>query len=899
MDSIGGDHFAAYKQYKEDTENIAGWLAFNSLQCRCQIDQSPPSSTTTTGPSKRLKGKARTQGYGAKISKSSKRPIQSKHPISVSDFSFMAKTIADFRPKVIVPEALDNLFRRAIDTRREFTQWYQKHCPEEKESNERHAHFTSVLTNTWEILRPFKAARTAPATKKKKENPPKIPEPEDTSASLSNRFSRLEVEEPSEQGPQNETSSSAELDDNNYELTDIEPVKLVKTQEDLEADFFFAIIAFMKELDEVRSYIRTIWKSYSQDTAELILPSLVTNTAIQLVRRAEHELDLLVERPEKYPSSSYPSGTFPDIFIVQALADFVKPTSWCPRFSCSHAEICLLDTFAALKHSLFEYTSRGRRYMLGDGYGGNETETFRRINRILPYLAGVATGLRGRFAFASDEITSAVGYMFRTETIPIWVAFGVRLLLDIQDELQTVPGKALWEVQTHTIDKLSEYKSRKFDEPTVDNDKARLLLPMLNEYQSVALANNFQLMFLRSGLIDSSGRPIQLNRGPLNDRPGPPEFFRDPDYFLRINPLKCGMLKYGLYLHTHSYVADHLEETWLGITCMLQLYVTCRTLWPLDPVWHDMEYFMHHQDVEHLFYGRVPKTWNGFYKKFMLAAGYQISSFAKNSRVKSPQAKKHRRRVSNPCLLDSILMPWMASGSGRDDAMILKLTSTISDPKSYAAKARQAGLGPVVKENVNEKLDKTRSKPDRGTVNILKNMEFFIKTENSDLFFDWLSFAETCQGIWKQIYALYDFNGAKHAFPLAMTALIMIDAEEYHTTAKTLDEDLASSTFKSARSLLSQTWQVIQAHIKMDTEVSFEGDDHYKDAKVWLGDQELFNMSIILDESQYLDMAPEFVQSVYKNWPEAELRRRAVRRMKKTDLSNPNVSGQSDKDSGK
>jgi hypothetical protein len=47
------------------------------------------------------------------------------------------------------------------------------------------------------------------------------------------------------------------------------------------------------------------------------MASLLTNTAIELVRRSEHELDLTIERPKKYPASSFPAWTFPGIFIFE------------------------------------------------------------------------------------------------------------------------------------------------------------------------------------------------------------------------------------------------------------------------------------------------------------------------------------------------------------------------------------------------------------------------------------------------------------------------------------------------------------------------------------------------------------------------------------------------------
>lgn len=129
-----------------------------------------------------------------------------------------------------------------------------------------------------------------------------------------------------------------------------------------------------------------------------------------------------------------------------------------------------------------------------------------------------------------------------------------------------------------------------------------------------------------------------------------PHHMVEPDYFLRINPVKCGLLKYGIYLHPRSRPSqvasednrrrDHqrspidiyrdrnqrlkfkdsqktkrtktslissdlhvyatkIENYWHGITSTMHLYVACRSTFPDDPAWPNMEYFLEHQDLRH------------------------------------------------------------------------------------------------------------------------------------------------------------------------------------------------------------------------------------------------------------------------------------------------------------
>lgn len=56
-DTSFSDNFTTYKQYKEDIESIAGWLAQHALRCGYKITT---TAAQASGPlSVRLKGKAR------------------------------------------------------------------------------------------------------------------------------------------------------------------------------------------------------------------------------------------------------------------------------------------------------------------------------------------------------------------------------------------------------------------------------------------------------------------------------------------------------------------------------------------------------------------------------------------------------------------------------------------------------------------------------------------------------------------------------------------------------------------------------------------------------------------------------------------------------------------------
>lgn len=589
-----GDHFTTYKQYKDDTDSIAGWLAKNALRCGYKIPTAagPASQPPTT----RLKGKARKEAREAVKAPAKASATGPKYTIAVSDFVRMAKTIADFTPKVAIPKALDNLFSRAIEARKRCAQLYEEHLHGGEESNKRHAHFTNVLNNAWETLRPFKEARTS----RVKKPTAQTSVAEKPLMELVNRFSGLNVEQASDQDSGSEQTSAAESDEDDYKLTDVAPVVVVRDEEDIEDDFFFAIFSFMEELSDVRDFIRRVWESYRDGVGELVLSSLLTNTAIQLVRRAEHELEFTVERPKKFPAASYPVWTFPGIFMYEMhsgdtskkLADldtFLKPSEMIPQFTCSHSELCLWEPYATLKHFLYEVRYRGNQYIIPDVVNDADVpETFRRLKSLFPCFQGISNAMAE--SFANDEITSGIGVALQTETAPIWVAFGLQLLLDMQDELHDMPDKALKEVKQHARSKIGDIRRRKLDrEPFSAAGQGTVWLnSTLDCYELDILGDNFRKTLMGGGIVDSrTMRPASFSPDEIKNVPGLPQFFREPDFFLRHNFVKCGMLKYGIYLHTHHYAVS-FEFAWRGITSMVHLYVACRSLFPDDPVWPDM-----------------------------------------------------------------------------------------------------------------------------------------------------------------------------------------------------------------------------------------------------------------------------------------------------------------------
>ncbi|KAK8130388.1 hypothetical protein PG999_002768 [Apiospora kogelbergensis] len=259
-----------YRQYKRDTESIAGWLADNALKCGFKL----AGAATASGP--RLKGKARKQAQASRS--------QQSHTVKVSELIGMADTIIKHKPTPHVPKVLGSLFQRAIDARRDCSHWYQHHGNGDKYSNRRHQHFTNVLQDVWEALRPFQGSQTKwtgaaePNKKERKNN-------NDTASDYVNRFAGLQVQNilsPDLDGAEKSIPKVS------LELPNIAPAVIEKEEDDIEADFFFAIYSFLCDVKKLRRTVQHYWSDYASGKMELTVASMLTNIVIILNQNVNH-----------------------------------------------------------------------------------------------------------------------------------------------------------------------------------------------------------------------------------------------------------------------------------------------------------------------------------------------------------------------------------------------------------------------------------------------------------------------------------------------------------------------------------------------------------------------------------------------------------------------------------
>lgn len=276
-----------YRRYKQDTDDIATWLATTAIRFGFSADRLSRVTQNNVLKSQRLKGKARKLAKNAAKSNSVNSPKilskpLSKYTIAVKDFVTLAEYLGS-RTDLKIPELLWASVERAIRLRKTYGDYHalrQAKSTTGNSSVERHAHFLRILEKVKDILQP---RRQAPPSQTKGEPVAIVDHDRENRGYLDNMFAALKVEEPSEEFLNTPVtmSSAAEVGSADA-LYNVEPF-------DDPLELYLGIAALLQDYSKIRSTVRDIWNLYSQGQTGLVSASATTNLAIQTAQQLEEQ----------------------------------------------------------------------------------------------------------------------------------------------------------------------------------------------------------------------------------------------------------------------------------------------------------------------------------------------------------------------------------------------------------------------------------------------------------------------------------------------------------------------------------------------------------------------------------------------------------------------------------
>ena len=174
------------------------------------------------------------------------------------------------KAQIPVPTSVLSILDRAISARRRFGKHVSK---KSKQSEANHQHFVDALQHVYNVLAPRSLAK--PKVTQQKGQP--------KAETLSNKFEALHIEEPSQayvEAPDMPQSVEADCD---VEVETLEEV-------------LFALKLIREDYNNFRSIISESWREYSVQQYDLVSLSIMTNTAIDLVRGFEEDAEPLFSK---------------------------------------------------------------------------------------------------------------------------------------------------------------------------------------------------------------------------------------------------------------------------------------------------------------------------------------------------------------------------------------------------------------------------------------------------------------------------------------------------------------------------------------------------------------------------------------------------------------------------
>jgi len=716
-----------HKVYKDDTDRVVTWLAETAQTCGYPL---------ALPPAGRLKGKARKLAREReKADGASSAAV--RHTIPVNQFTDLADCIAKHKPIVKVPQVVLRLLDRAIALRKRCADWFQFQpaTADVVSDNSKHSHFIGVLESVLQILHPKSASKSTDSAPQSNGAPPST-----NSASksdheldkLANFYDILSIDDTdSIETPMTETATDNAASRKN---TSAQPRKVIYEAEVTEEEVCFAMVCFFNDLHHLRMFLQNLWQQYHRGTLDLMTASVTTNTAINLVRRAEQDLFTTYPTLESYEKILMnlrgflyeTRGTDPILENLVLTDAGISVGEWLYlgphetiKFYCSTIK---KDTVMTVQRT--------------DSIGEDPPKRSTREENLIILLEGLV----GFFYLSQcdvpvlDELTDGLRSAFVDKVVPLWVAYASQIFLDIQNVLRENVGRGLSELQATGIQiasSLEEYRANTpvevADWPSFSTHAMEHLSIFIEQWIPAPPADDSKHIALASS---SSVPPEAL---PLFKR----------------HPLLCGLFQFKLYTYL-QYISLDLINAWGSVLYMGHLYEACRQRGYLKQMWPDMEVIMNFHSRVRMFAGCIPQTPAESFKCMQLTLGVSPVNFARTNRPFRMQiSHKNRKKLS----FESPLMKLFHKQWDENGDTILT-TSTMEDllMSQQSASSQQGPKGPAKDESW-----MLRSKDHKMThMQFLDTLSKAISAEEHIFRFDYISLHVRCLHFLRELRTVLD-----------------------------------------------------------------------------------------------------------------------------------------------
>jgi hypothetical protein len=637
--------FDTYKRYKADTNRVTAWLVSTAQKCGQTLEGEPINPSRPPGP--RLKGKARKQAR-----KTATTSATLQHNITVNGLLESAQLIASQEPPITVPKFIFGVLKSAISLRRQCANWFQTKSgaggslPQEFST---HSHFIEVLERIRQILEPA-LAPGAPDLSRQGTNPRAAKDVGAESQTEQNNPYDVLFPDDELDGSIEEPEMPVVQSTSRVQAAPATPRKVTYELKHTDEEVYFALFCFFDDLNRLCGFLNDLWSDYKAGLCDLITVSVTTNTAIELVHRAEQEF---VAAFPKLDTCEKMQGVFYLLMCSLRKEDPAAREEPDDLFNFNMLDVAewTFMPVHALITDFLDVIQPGFAPIMKPGYWGiydpradrNKLTVRERIveDRVilleaLPEFYLICPDImfnnpKYRLPVA-DEFIEGLRSVFQLQKtgkkdVPLWVAFGGQIFLDIHHILREDAARPQAELQASGVQAASVFKEYFATSKTFEN------WPKQNE-ENIRNIQRFSETWIET---DWYGQMTQnmMQRAPYMPTP-------QPYSVLRRHPLLCGIFQFKLYLLLQD-AGITLATAWGSIIYVCHLYHACRQGGYLKEAWPDMEKIMDIHTRESIFAGRVPQDLDESFKCFSIMLGASPENFARNVRSRPALLKKSKK----------------------------------------------------------------------------------------------------------------------------------------------------------------------------------------------------------------------------------------------------------------
>ena len=627
MSALPESLFGTYKRYKDDTKKVATWLAETALSCGYRLQSTPGVTLADTilPSSTKLKGRARTLARKAQKASNSKdksttvgdEPRSATVVVSTADFISFAECITSQpTPGVSVPIGLIRVLERLIKARKRCNSWFERNSKDESDiqNNASHSHFIQTLELTLATLAPHCSEDCTIRSKSEKAIPTTTSDHVEDSR---NRFENLSIDDTQHEEINPPAASFA----TNRSTSDERPRTKIELKELQDKEnLLFACFCVLQDLNDLRKYLRDLWRRYEDGKVPLVTASLTANAGVELARLIEEELW------QQYPDQQGYVKTFVQLYFKSACAARQQDPGEAPEMGGKYTYL-LNEAVADLSEWCFQpMWTIVRDFAYADDAWVNSMPasiigplsstdcsdyelSFWLDVSLFFDMVGDRVHYERRLLGIEDQLTRGIRIMSKSrKEVPLWLAFAARVQVDMRRHVTQDHGRELRQVAARAKE-VAEAQNRFF------------------------------------GRLCALSREEDADHGCLDKVVTTADkILTDTDNLYTTDPLLCGLTIFSLLMllqYNGLYFVDEMD----AVLTSAHLYNTIQRESSVKIGWPDMEHLIGVHSARHIFVGDTPVDRTRYWRHLLLAKGASITNFVVGGRSHQASRVVNKREL--------------------------------------------------------------------------------------------------------------------------------------------------------------------------------------------------------------------------------------------------------------